>query len=237
MKSNNEKVKTVFCLSKNVVFLFFLMMLFACGNTSKNTNGVGTEQTDSTCEALPFKLDSLYQAGLPRTAKLADSNDNIAIFLNDDKRAEFDKEAFMTSLYVFDIKDRKLSKLLTTTEPKDFGWYKPSGENAVKCELSDIHGIFKASLFPFANKVLVCGCFDQRNVFSYIIDLEDKSTMLLPTNQDHVGFTLEEGYPIMLSYEYNKAKDEDGVPAGGRHSVISVFDENGDFIKSLDLEK
>lgn len=234
MKSNHEKGKTVVLLSKNIVVLLFLVMLCACGNTCKNTNGEGAAQTDSTTSALP--LDSLYQAGLPRTAKLADSNDSLSVFLNNDKKAKYDEEAYITSVYVFDNKTKKLEKLLTTTEPEEMRWYKPTCEDAVKCSLTDIHAIYKASLFPFAQKLMLCGCFDQRNVFSYIVDLNDKSAMLLPTNQDNVGFTLEEGYPIMLSYEYNNAVDKDGDPVGGRHTVLSVFDENGGFIKSLDLE-
>ena len=110
MKSNHEKGKTVVLLSKNIVVLLFLVMLCACGNTCKNTTGESAAQTDSTTSALP--LDSLYQAGLPRTAKLADSNDSLSVFLNNDKKAKYDEEAYITSVYVFDNKTKKLEKLL-----------------------------------------------------------------------------------------------------------------------------
>ena len=60
--------------------------------------------------------------------------------------------------------------------------------------------------------------------------------MFLPTNSGFVGFTSEEGYVVMQSYAYNIGLDEEGEPKGGRHTVLSVFDENGKFIRSMDLE-
>lgn len=184
-----------------------------------------------------ISLDSLYQIGLPQTAKLEDYNDDYLVFLNHDKKAEYDEDAFISSLYVFDNKAKQLSKLLTTTEPKQYSWVMPAGEQSEKCKLSDIHAIYEARLFPYAKKIIVSGIFDMRNSLSYIIDLDDKSVLFLPTNGGLVGFTMEEGYAIMQSYKYNEALDEEGVPMGGRHTLLSVFDENGRNIKSLDLEQ
>ena len=181
-------------------------------------------------------LDSLYQIGLPRTATLEDYNDNYLIFLNHDKKAEYDEDAFITSLYVFDNNTKQLTKLLTTTEPKQYSWVMSAGEQSVMCSLSDIHAIYEARLFPNARKVLVSGIFDMRNSLSYIINLDDKSVLFLPTNGGLVGFTMEEGYAIMQSYKYNGKLDEEGVPLGGRHTLLSIFDDNGYIIKSLDLE-
>lgn len=65
--------------------------------------------------------------------------------------------------------------------------------------------------------------------------MDDKSVLFLPTNGGLIGFTMEEGYAIMQSYKYNEALDEEGVPLGGRHTLLSVFDENGRNIKSLEL--
>lgn len=221
-----------------LIAMLFLIMFLACGNYSKQANDNTTALSDSTnthsigCSP----MDSLYKAGLPRTARLEDSNENFSIFLNNDKKAEYDEEAFTTSLFVFCKKDKRLSKLLTTTEPEGYGWHKPVGENAIIVTLADIHAIYRARLFPYANKLLICGCFDMRNDFSYIIDLDDKSVLCLPTNNGLVGFTLEEGYAIMQSYAYNTGLDENGEPKGGRHTVLSVFDDKGILIRSLDLE-
>ena len=230
------------CLRFSVLLLFSIFVL-SCNQSEKSkgiiTNDTTTQNPSSLDEqssmGLPL-LDSLYQVGLPRTARMTDKSEEFAIFLNEDKKAEYDEDAFIVSLYVYNYKTRQLTKLLTTTEPEGYKWYNPAGENASKCLLTDIHSIYYARLFPYAKKLLVTGCFDSRNEFSYIIDLDDKSAMLLPTNSGFIGFTSEEGYAVMQSYAYNSGLDENGEPKGGRHTVLSVFDGNGTLIRSMDLE-
>ena len=222
----------------------FCMFVIGCNQTGRSPMVIANDSTNTQSpssidgqKSLSSSLqDSLYQVGLPRTARMTDKSEEFAIFLNEDKKAEFDEDAYIVSLYVYDYKTRQLTKLLTTTEPEGYKWYNPAGENASKCLLTDIHSIYYARLFPFAKKLLVTGCFDSRNEFSYIIDLDEKSVLLLPTNSGFVGFTSEEGYVVMQSYAYNSGVDENGDIKGGRHTVLSVFDENGKFIRSLDLE-
>ena len=221
--------------------LLFSFEFVACENRNVKAyeETVGKANVGETVYSVlpPSFLDSLYQIGLPQTAKLEDSNDNYLVFLNNDKKADYDEESFITSMYVFDNETKQLSKLLTTTEPKQFSWNMQSGEKSEKCDISDIHAIYEARLFPNARKVLVSGIFDMRNSLSYIINLDDKSVLFLPTNGGLVGFTMEEGYAIMQSYKYNEKLDEEGVPLGGRHTLLSIFDDNGYIIKSLDLEQ
>lgn len=221
--------------------LLFSFELVACENRNVKAyeETVGEANVGETvCSGLPPSfLDSLYQIGLPQTAKLEDSNDNYLIFLNDDKKADYDEDSFITSMYVFDNETKQLSKLLTTTEPKQFSWNMQAGEKSEKCDISDIHAIYEARLFPNARKVLASGIFDMRNSLSYIINLDDKSVLFLPTNGGLVGFTMEEGYAIMQSYKYNEKLDEEGVPLGGKHTLLSIFDDNGYIIESLDLEQ
>lgn len=220
--------------------LLFSFEFVACENRNVKAyeETVGKANVGETVYSVlpPSFLDSLYQIGLPQTAKLEDSNDNYLVFLNNDKKADYDEESFITSMYVFDNETKQLSKLLTTTEPKQFSWNMQAGEKSEKCDISDIHAIYEARLFPNARKVLVSGIFDMRNSLSYIINLDDKSVLFLPTNGGLVGFTMEEGYAIMQSYKYNEAIDVEGTPLGGRHTLLSVFDDNGNAIKSLDLE-
>ena len=42
---------------------------------------------------------------------------------------------------------------------------------------------------------------------------------------------------IMRSCAYSTGLDDEGEHKGERHTVLSVFDENGKFIRSLDLER
>ena len=223
---------------KKTGILFVLALFFAgvCQGMNINNEQTGLSAlTDDYTPSIP--MDSLYQIGLPRTAKLGDCNGSLAVFLNDDKVSS-DKDVYITSVYVFDLMSRKFSKLFTTTDPDEYGWYKPAGAESMKCTVNDIHSVYEARLFPYSSdKVVVSGCFDMRNVFSYIVDVNDKSVVLLPTNSGVLGFTMEEGFVVMRSYEYNTAVDEDGEILGGRHTVLSVFDENGEFFGAMDLEQ
>ena len=226
------------------ISLIFCMFVLGCHQSEKGSWVITKEAPTSPPSSIEVQSsvssslqDSLYQVGLPRTARMTDKSDEFAIFLNDDKKAEYDEDAFIVSMYVYNYKTRQLTKLLTTTEPEGYKWYNPDGENASKCLLTDIHSIYYTRLFPYAEKLLVTGCFDSRNEFSYIIDLNDKSAMFLPTNSGFIGFTSEEGYAVMQSYAYNSGVDENGELKGGRHTILSVFDENGIFIRSLDLER
>ncbi|WP_294745213.1 hypothetical protein [uncultured Prevotella sp.] len=232
-------VRIKFSLIVLLGLLLFSLGFVACENRNIKVHKETIDKTNAGDiagnELSQLSLDSLYQIGLPQTAKLEDYNDDYLVFLNHDKKAEYDEDAFISSLYVFDNKTKQLSKLLTTTEPKQYSWVMPAGDKSEKCKISDIHAIYEARLFPYAKKVIISGVFDMRNSLSYIIDLDDKSVLFLPTNGGLVGFTMEEGYAIMQSYKYNEALDEEGVPLGGRHTLLSVFDENGRNIKSLDL--
>lgn len=181
--------------------------------------------------------DSLYQMGLPRTAVLTDADYDILVYINIDQQGQEDWKPSISSLYVFDKKQRKLSKLFTTTPATDFAWYNAHGTASRDCQFTDIHDAYDAKILPYHKKLVVDGCFDFRNTFSYLIDLETQSVKLLPTNAGLCGFTGEEGYIVMNSYAYNNALTENGDPAGGRHTVLSIFDENGVIIKMIDLEQ
>lgn len=223
-----------------VIAGYLLLMLFFVGcsfSSEKSNNMVLSDSTAVTNHSFTtLLLDSLYTIGLPLTARIEDESDNFIIFLYDEK-TDYDEDAYTTSLYVYEKQTKLLSKILATTEPTQYSWVMPTGDKSVKCEISDIHAIYEARLLPNARKVLVSGIFDMRNSLSYIINLDDKGVLLLPTNGGLVGFTMEEGYVIMQSYKYNESVDENGVPLGGRHTLLSVFDDNGRNINSLDLEQ
>ena len=214
--------------------LFVVLLILICVGWMMSCSPQGENNVK---EDVANTIDSVRPNGLPTTARLADSGDNLSVYLNDDKKAEYDEDAYTTSLYIYDHKTKDLTKLLTTTEPEGYSWIKETGKDAVRCSLADIHAIYEARLFPYDRKLLVCGCFDMRNVFSFIIDIETKDVLCLPTNGGLLGFTSEEGFAVMQSYEYNTGVDEEGEFLCGRHTLISVFDENGRFVRSMSLEQ
>ena len=86
--------------------------------------------------------------------------------------------------------------------------------------------------FPFNDSLLmVTGVHDQLGpTYSFIVNIENKQAILLPSNRGCLGFTSEEGLPICLSFRHHA----NGEP--GRYSVVSVYDEKGNLVKEMSFE-
>lgn len=80
-------------------------------------------------------------------------------------------------------------------------------------------------------QLIVEGCPDMRNEFSYFIDVPTRKAWYVPANQGYVGRTSEEGYMIFKSYRYVSDPE-----IAGRYTFLQVFDETGIMVDSLDLE-
>lgn len=79
-------------------------------------------------------------------------------------------------------------------------------------------------------QLIVEGCPDMRNEFSYFIDVYKRKAWYVPANQGYIGSTSEEGYMIFQSYRYVSDPD-----IAGRYTFLQIFDETG-MVDSLDLE-
>ncbi len=86
--------------------------------------------------------------------------------------------------------------------------------------------------FPFEDSLtMVNGSKDELGpTFSFIVNLNVRKVILLPSNRGCIGFTSEEGLPICLSYRHHA----NGEP--GRFSVVSVYDLNGKLVKEMSLD-
>ena len=80
-------------------------------------------------------------------------------------------------------------------------------------------------------QLIVEGCPDMRNEFSYFIDVDKRKAWYVPANQGYIGSTSEEGYMIFQSYRYVSDPD-----IAGRYTFLQIFDETGNMVDSLDLE-
>ena len=80
-------------------------------------------------------------------------------------------------------------------------------------------------------QLIVAGCPDMRNEFSYFIDVDKRKAWYVPANQGYIGSTSEEGYMIFQSYRYVSDPD-----IAGRYTFLQIFDETGNMVDSLDLE-
>ena len=79
-------------------------------------------------------------------------------------------------------------------------------------------------------QLIVEGCPDSRNEFSYFIDVPSRKAWYVPANSGYMGGT-EEGYRVFRSYRYVSDPD-----IAGRYTFLQVFNDSGVMVDSLDLE-
>lgn len=79
-------------------------------------------------------------------------------------------------------------------------------------------------------QLIVEGCPDCRNIFSYFVDVPSRKAWYVPANSGYMGKT-EEGYMLFHSYRYVSDPE-----IAGRYTFLQVFDEKGIMVDSLDLE-
>ena len=105
-------------------------------------------------------------------------------------------------------------------------------EHSVKIALDSIPTISRVKILSWKGeplKLLVEGCSDYRNVQSFIINEDSAIAICLPTNRGLIGVSEEDGFLIMESYNYYKD--------GGRFNTISVFNNEGMKISSMEVRK
>lgn len=159
---------------------------------------------------------------------LASNNSVEIVRTSINKGKEYDE----STIWIRDKHTKKEEKLLTTVEPKDPYWYVADCDEFVEVS---IDSIYVADLIHIINdnplQIIVEGCPDYRNIYSYFIDVSTRKTWYVPANSGYLGSTYEEGYMIFLSYRYVSDPD-----IAGRYTFIQVFNENGLMVDCLDLE-
>ena len=123
------------------------------------------------------------------------------------------------------------TEILRTVRPVWHCWYITDGSEFVEVPIDSILALSRAYILnenPL--QIIVEGCPDMRNEFSYFIDVPSKKAYWVPANSGFLGGT-EEGYMIFRSYRYVSDPD-----IAGRYTFLQVFNKAGEMIDSLDLE-
>lgn len=123
------------------------------------------------------------------------------------------------------------TKILQTTRPDWHCWYMSDGNEFYSVPFDSLlvaSRVYIHNLEPL--QLIVEGCPDCRNEFSYFVDVPSRKAWYVPANSGYIGGT-EEGYMIFRSYRYVSDPD-----IAGRYTFLQVFDETGCMVDSLDLE-
>ena len=121
----------------------------------------------------------------------------------------------------------KLTKVCQTNPQTAVQWERMNQpmSNGVSVKLSQIAKAEKAYIAPGdGSKVIVEGCPDARNVWTYVIDTKRHSAIQLPSTEGVADINHDTGLLTLGFYGYD---DE------GRYSYQKVFTVDGKFVRQL----
>jgi len=218
-------IQCLYRLYLSMKYLLLIICVIVCGGCSPSNKGKNIPVSDGA------EKDAVYDS-TPYDAYSMAENEDWQVFLNDEAVKDSIKglpPVKQVSLWIYN-KGKKSAKRILLTHPDANGsWF--TMEHSVCIPLDSIQTLSKVTILSGKGellKILVEGCYDYRNVQSFIIDINSSEAICLPSNRGLVGISEEDGLLIMQSYEYY----EDG----GRYNVIEAFDEKGNRIASMDAK-
>ena len=172
------------------------------------------------------------QLGISEMPKTAVRQENAhlqyAVYVNVDKPASGEGEMdAVKSVWLADERTGTVIKVCVTNPMAEVQWSKMSSKDAdgVSVALTQIAAADKAMIAPGdVSKVIVEGCPDGRNIWTYIIDPYQGTAIQLPSTEGVVSLDWEKKEIIVASYGY----DDDG-----RYSVNKVYSIEGKFLRMV----
>ena len=172
------------------------------------------------------------QLGISEMPKTAVRQENAhlqyAVYVNVDKPASGEGEMdAVRSVWLADERTGTVIKVCVTNPMAEVQWSKMSSKDAdgVSVALTQIASADKAMIAPGdVSKVIVEGCPDGRNIWTYIIDPYQGTAIQLPSTEGVVSLDWEKKEIIAASYGY----DDDG-----RYTVNNAYSLAGKFLRMV----
>ena len=152
----------------------------------------------------------------------------VTVYINVDKPASGEGEMDdVRSVWLANERSGTVIKVCVTNPMAEAQWSRMSGKTAdgVSVPLTQIATADKAMIAPGdVSKVIVEGCPDGRNTWTYIIDPYHGTAIQLPSTEGVVSLDWEKKEIIAASYGY----DDDG-----RYSVNKAYSLDGKFLRRV----
>ena len=166
---------------------------------------------------------------MPKTAvRQENAHFQYAVYVNVDKPASGEGEMdAVRSVWLADERSGTVIKVCVTNPMAEVQWSKMSSKDAdgVSVALTQIAAADKAMIAPGdVSKVIVEGCPDGRNIWTYIIDPYQGTAIQLPSTEGVVSLDWEKKEIIAASYGY----DDDG-----RYTVNNAYSLAGKFLRMV----
>jgi hypothetical protein len=176
------------------------------------------------------EVDLLDIDEMPKTAvRQPDAYFQHAVYINVDRPSANEGEIeAICSVWLADEKAGTVLKVCVTNPMAELQWERMQGmdADAVDVPITQIAAADKAYVAPGdVSKVIVEGCPDSRNIWTYIIDPYSQTALQLPSTEGVVSLDWEHKEIIAASYGY----DDDG-----RYSVKKAYSLEGKFLRRVD---
>ena len=192
------KKKLILYLGTAWLFMFLLMGYSAAGATPMNRLGDLQKDTSSQYE----------------------------VQIKEEKPASAEGEMdAVKSVWLTNKRTGKVFRVCVTNPMAEAQWGKMNGEkaDAVDVPLSQIAAADKAMIAPGDDvKIIVEGCPDGRNIWTYIIDPYTGTAKQLPSSEGVISFDSDKREIIAASYGYD---------SDGRYTVNKAYSVEGKFLR------
>ena len=175
----------------------------------------------------PYAEMDLDLSELPKTAVQQDRLSQYVLYVNEESKPDEYNSEGCYSVWLADERSDKLCRVLVSNPTAAAPWeelqQKKSGVEV------PMHLIGAASRAKFASKdgskIVVEGCPDSRNTWTYIIDLEKQTAIQLPSTEGVQEIDRNKGEIIVASYGYYPAPDF------GRYTYNEAYSLKGKFLR------
>ena len=170
----------------------------------------------------PYQQITIPIAQLPESAVLHEEWNGKAVYVD----AESLDSDYQT-VWLTDKKAGTATRVCYTNPTAEPQWEKMEGTtaNGVEVPLHLIAIAKRAFIAPGdGSKVLVEGCPDGRNIWTYIVDTKNHTAIQLPTSEGVVKIDRDKNEITLSAYGYDTE---------GRYSFQKVFDSNGKFLRRI----
>lgn len=188
----------------------------SCGGGSTNEPSSVTPNDSLVVAEVPTEA-------LPATAIKKDAAYGYVAYIQNEGKGEMSD---INSVWITDEQGKQVRKICVSNDrnTKVFAW-KTDGE---LCSVEDVLAADEVKIVKSRETgkvyLVVSGCPDMRNIYSYLIQIDPQSDfcMHIPASEKFEGWKEDADQLLFSTYGYHEE--------GGRYSVVLSFDFNGKFI-------
>ena len=219
-------------MKKQTIITLMGVALFvgSCGLRTASAGDAAQEDTMQTdVQDTVQQLSQDLSQVLPEGAVKVDEANGLVVYTKLVQAASEDDPADIRSLWLYDQKTGRLDSLLTTNPSAELRWADMNG-SPVEVVLSQIAAADNVCFVPgHPQLLLVEGCPEARNIWTYIIDLSSKTARQFPSTEGVLSFAASGDTLVLGAYRYHEE--------GGRYSVAKTYTLDGKFIKEEIIEE